>query len=69
MEKMCGSRQLQLFYAGRIFCIVGHKATGKNLFAEKSGGVFYAAAMGCVFSCEYGCCFPHRDGYIFAAVK
>ena len=43
---------------GQNLLLVGHKATGE------SGRSFYAAAMGCVFSCEYGCCFPHRDGYI-----
>mgnify|MGYP000438247380 CR=1 FL=1 len=41
---------------GKNILLVGHKATGKNIFAEKSCRRIRKTAVGCIVSCQYGCC-------------
>ena len=49
---------------GENLLLVGHKATGKNMICRKFSGSIWQTTLGCVISCEYGCCILDRDGYI-----
>ena len=40
MEKMCREQAITAILCGQNLLLVGHKATGKNLFAENLAGVF-----------------------------
>lgn len=48
---------------GKNILLVGHKATGKNNFCGKSCRRIRKTAVGCIVSCQYGCCIPDRYGY------
>ena len=42
----------------------GTQGDGQEPVCGESGGSFWKAALGCVFSCEYGCGVADRHGYV-----